>query len=98
MLYSILGILQWDSCVLWGWRLDFYFVEKCSVSLVAGRETDISGEYLPTLFASPVPPYGAGETSLPLPILGSHWGKDTTRTATSPKQDWGESGVELELD
>ena len=55
-------------------------------------------EYLPTLFAPLVPPYGAGETSLPLPILGGHWGKDTPRTATSPKQDWGESGVGLELD
>jgi len=69
MLYSILGILQWDSCVLWGGRIDFYFVEKCSVSLVAGRETDISGEYFPTLFVSLVPPYGAGETAFALPSL-----------------------------
>jgi len=72
MLYSILGILQWDSCVLWGWRLAFYFVEKCSVSLVAGRETDISGEYLPTLFAPLVPPYGAGRVGVALPSLSSH--------------------------
>jgi hypothetical protein len=95
---SVLGVLQWDSCVLWGERLTLCFVEKCSVSLVAGRETDISGEYFPTLFVSPVPPYGAGETSLPLPILGSHWGKDTTRTATNPKQDWGEVEPSLKLD
>ena len=58
----------------------------------------ISRKLCSTIFASLVPPYGAGETSLPLPILGSHWEKDTTRTATSPKQDWGESGVGLELD
>jgi hypothetical protein len=98
MLCSILDVLGRDSCVLWGGSDAFYFVEKCSVSLVAGRETDISGEYFPTLFVSPVPPYGAGETSLPLPILGSHWGKDTTRTATNPKQDWGEVEPSLKLD
>jgi len=55
-------------------------------------------EYIPTLFASPVPPYGAGRVGVALPSLSSHWGKDTPRTATSPKQDWGESGVGLELD
>jgi hypothetical protein len=58
----------------------------------------ISRKLCSTIFVSPVPPYGAGETSLPLPILGSHWGKDTTRTATSPKQDWGEVELSLELD
>jgi hypothetical protein len=86
MLYPILEAWGVLGYVLWGERLTLCFVEECSVSLVAGRETDISGEYLPTLFVSLVPPYGAGETSLPLPILGSHWGKDTTRTATSPRQ------------
>jgi hypothetical protein len=98
MLYPILEAWGVLGYVLWGERLTLCFVEKCSVSLVAGRETDISGEYLPTLFAPLVPPYGAGETSLPLPILGSHWEKDTPRTATRPKQDWSESGVGLELD
>jgi len=32
----------------------------------------ISGDYLPTIFASPVPPYGAGETAFALPSLSSH--------------------------
>jgi hypothetical protein len=98
MLYSILGILQWDSCVLWGGSDAFYFVEKCSMTLFDPVVAGISRKLCSTIFVSPVPPYGAGETSLPLPSLGSHWEKDTTRTATRPKQDWGESGVGLELD
>jgi hypothetical protein len=64
------------ASVSWGERVEFHFVEKCSVSLVAGRETDISGEYLPTLFASLVPPYGAGETAFALPSLDPHHGGD----------------------
>ena len=85
MLYPILEAWGVLGYVLWGERLTLCFVEKCSVSLVAGRETDISGEYFPTLFAPYMLPRGAGETSLPLPSLGSHWEKDTTRTATSPR-------------
>ena len=33
-------------------------------------------KYLPTIFAPYMPPYGAGETSFPLPILDSHHGRD----------------------
>ena len=69
MLYPILEAWGVLGYVLWGERLTLCFVEKCSVSLVAGRETDISGEYFPTLFVSPVPPYGAGETAFALPSL-----------------------------
>jgi hypothetical protein len=98
MLCSILDVLGRDSCVLWGGSDAFYFVEKCSVSLVAGRETDISGEYFPTLFVSPVPPYGAGETSVSLPSLDPRHGGDSTSTATHLKQVWSESGPSLELD
>jgi hypothetical protein len=72
MLYPILEAWGVLGYVLWGERLTLCFVEKCSVSLVAGRETDISGEYFPTLFVSLVPPYGAGRVGVALPSLSSH--------------------------
>jgi hypothetical protein len=74
MLYPILEAWGVLGYVLWGERLTLCFVEKCSVSLVAGRETDISGEYFPTLFVSPVPPYGAGKAGLALPSLDPQQG------------------------
>jgi len=72
----VLGILQWDSCVLWGWRLDFYFVEKCSLSLYWPSIAQQEREYLPTIFAPYMPPYGAGRDSVSLPSLDSHHGRD----------------------
>jgi hypothetical protein len=80
MLYPILEAWGVLGYVLWGERLTLCFVEKCSVSLVAGRETDISGEYLPTLFAPYMPPYGAGETAFALPSLDGQL--STGRTLT----------------
>ena len=76
MLYPILEAWGVLGYVLWGERLTLCFVEKCSVSLVAGRETDISGEYFPTIFAPLVPPYGAGETAFALPSLDPQQGRD----------------------
>jgi len=72
MLYPILEAWGVLGYVLWGERLTLCFVEKCSVSLVAGRETDISGEYIPTIFAPLVPPRGAGRVGVALPSLSSH--------------------------
>jgi len=74
MLYPILEAWGVLGYVLWGERLTLCFVEKCSVSLVAGRETDISGEYFPTLFVSLVPPRGAGNAHPALPILDPQQG------------------------
>jgi hypothetical protein len=98
MLCSILDVLGRDSCVLWGGSDAFYFVEKCSVSLVAGRETGLSGEYLSTIFAPYMPPYGAAKASVSLPSLDPRHGGDSTSTATHLKQVWSESGPSLELD
>jgi hypothetical protein len=64
------------ASVSWGERVEFHFVEKCCMTLFDPVVAGISGDYLPTIFASLVPPYGAGETSLPLPILDSHQGRD----------------------
>jgi hypothetical protein len=98
MLYPILEAWGVLGYVLWGERLTLCFVEKCSVSLVAGRETDISGEYLSTIFAPYMPPYGAAKASVSLPSLDPRHGGDSTSTATHLKQVWSESGPNLELD
>jgi hypothetical protein len=76
MLYPILEAWGVLGYVLWGERLTLCFVEKCSVSLVAGRETDISGEYLPTIFAPLVPPRGADNAHPALPILDPQQGRN----------------------
>jgi len=64
------------ASVSWGERVEFHFVEKCSVSLLDPIVAARFRKYLPTIFAPYMPPYGAGETSLPLPILDSHHGRD----------------------
>jgi len=74
----VLDFEAWGAhgCVGKGKELDFYFVEKCSVSLVAGWEIGISRELFSTIFASLYAPTGAGETGLAFPSLDSHHGRD----------------------
>jgi hypothetical protein len=76
MLDSILGAWGVLGSVLWGGSDAFYFVEKRSLSLVAGREAGLFGEYFPTIFASLVPPYGAAKASVFLPSLDLYHGRD----------------------
>jgi hypothetical protein len=79
-MHSILGAWRAHCSVSWGERVGFCFVEKCSLSLywysIAQRER----EYLPTIFAPYMPPYGAGETAFALPSLDGQL--STGRTLT----------------
>jgi hypothetical protein len=74
MLYPILEAWGVLGSVLWGERLALYFVEKRSLSLYWHSIAQQEREYLPTLFASLVPPYGAGETAFALPSLDPQQG------------------------
>ena len=74
MLDSILGAWGVLGSVLWGERLGFCFVEKCSVALylpsIARQNRGVS----PTIFAPYMPPTGAGKAGLALPSLDPQQG------------------------
>ena len=76
MLDSILGAWGVLGSVLWGGSDAFYFVEKRSVALYWPSIAQREREYIPTIFASLVPPYGAGNAHPALPILDPQQGRD----------------------
>jgi hypothetical protein len=72
----ILGVLQWDSCVLGGERVEFHFVEKCCMTLFDPVVAARFRKYLPVPFAPYMPPYGAGRDSVSFPSLDPYQGRD----------------------
>ena len=64
------------ASVSWGERVEFYFVEKSSVSLLDPIVAARFRKYLPTIFAPYMPPYGAGRDSVSFPSLDPYHGGD----------------------